>query len=231
MTRLLLIEDDAAVADYLRQGLGENGFVVDVARDGIEGRYFAQDGDYAVVVLDLMLPGLDGFGVLKAIRNQPGKASLPVMMLTARDRVEDRVQGLEAGADDYLVKPFAFTELLARIHALLRRGQQTYTPRNSNLTLANLELDLGSQKVHRDGRRIELTAKEFQLLSLFMQRKGQILSRTTLAERVWDINFNSETNVVEVAVRRLRAKIDDPFQPKLLHNVRGIGYVLEERAR
>jgi two-component system, OmpR family, copper resistance phosphate regulon response regulator CusR len=231
MTRLLLIEDDAGVADYLRQGLDENGFVVDVARDGIEGRYFAQDGDYAVVVLDLMLPGLDGFGVLKAIRSQPGRAGLPVLMLTARDRVEDRVQGLESGADDYLVKPFAFTELLARIHALLRRGQQAYTPRNNNLTLANLEVDLASQKVHRGGQRIELTAKEFQLLSLFIQRKGQILSRTTLAERVWDINFNSETNVVEVAVRRLRAKIDDPFQPKLLHNVRGIGYVLEDRTR
>jgi two-component system copper resistance phosphate regulon response regulator CusR len=152
-------------------------------------------------------------------------------MLTARDRVEDRVKGLESGADDYLVKPFAFSELLARIHALLRRGGQSYADVAKIAKLANLEIDFAAQKVYRDATRIDLTAKEFQLLSLFMTRRGQILSRTTLAERVWDINFNSDTNAVEVAVRRLRSKIDDPFAPKLLHNVRGIGYVLEDRSR
>jgi two-component system, OmpR family, copper resistance phosphate regulon response regulator CusR len=228
MNRILVVEDDKSVAEYLKQGLCENGFVVDVAKDGIEGRYFAGEGSYALVVLDLMLPGIDGFDVLKAIR---AKGGLPVLMLTARDRVEDRVKGLESGADDYLVKPFAFSELLARIHALLRRGTQTYAHAAKTAKLANLEVDFAAQKVYRDATRIDLTAKEFQLLSLFVNRRGQILSRTTLAERVWDINFNSETNVVEVAVRRLRAKIDDPFVPKLLHNVRGIGYVLEDRSR
>lgn len=232
MNRLLVIEDDRNVGDYLKQGLTESGYTVDLARDGIEGRYLAYEGTYAVVLLDLMLPGVDGFQVLKAIRNG-GAASkntnTAVLILTARDQVEDRVKGLEEGADDYLVKPFAFSELLARVGALLRRGQSNYAAPNTVLRVANLEVDFMARRATRAGERLDLTAKEFQLLSLLIQRRGQILSRTTLAERVWDMNFDSETNVVEVAVRRLRSKMDDPFTPKLLHNVRGLGYVLEER--
>jgi two-component system, OmpR family, copper resistance phosphate regulon response regulator CusR len=226
--RLLVIEDDRRVAAYLKQGLSESGFMVDVAADGIEGKYLASEGRYAVVLLDVMLPGLDGFDVLRAIRSSRLRHT-PVLMLTARDQLEDRVKGLQAGADDYLPKPFAFSELLARIGALMRRGQAAYLPPASLLRLANLEIDLLARKVTRAGQRIDLTAKEFQLLALLMERRGQILSRTVLAERIWDMNFNTETNMVEVAVRRLRAKIDDPFSPKLLHNVRGMGYVLEER--
>jgi two-component system copper resistance phosphate regulon response regulator CusR len=226
--RILVIEDEAKLADYVKRGLAESGYTVDVARDGIEGRYLATGGDYQLVVLDIMLPGVDGFGVLSALRE---KHNTPVLMLTARDRVEDRVQGLEAGADDYLVKPFAFSELLARVAALLRRGPASPDAgQNGRMTLSNLEMDLLGRKAWRDGQRLELTAKEFSLLALLARRKGQILSRTTLAEQVWDMNFDSDTNVVEVAIRRLRAKMDDPFKPKLLHNVRGMGYVLEERA-
>ena len=226
MTRLLVIEDDRGVAEYLKQGLTENGYAVDVAKNGMEGRSLATEGDYAVVLLDVMLPGIDGFEVLRAIRDKGGT---PVLMLTARDRIEDRVRGLKEGADDYLVKPFAFSELLARILALMRRGQAPYHAPATLLRISNLEVDVMARKVTRSGRRIELTAKEFQLLTLLIQQRGQILSRTTLAERVWNMNFDSGTNVVEVAVRRLRFKIDDSFSPKLLHNVRGIGYVLEDR--
>ncbi len=225
--RILVIEDEAKLADYVKRGLTESGYTVDVARDGIEGRYLATEGDYQLVVLDIMLPGVDGFGVLAALRE---KRNTPVLMLTARDRVEDRVQGLEAGADDYLVKPFAFSELLARVAALLRRGPgKNDGATNGQLSISNLEMDLLSRKASRDGQRLDLSAKEFSLLALLARRKGQILSRTTLAEQVWDMNFDSDTNVVEVAIRRLRAKMDDPFRPKLLHNVRGMGYVLEER--
>ncbi len=225
--RVLVIEDEAKIADYVRRGLSEAGYTVDVARDGIEGRYLALDGDYQLVVLDIMLPGIDGFGVLSALRQKRGT---PVLMLTARDRVEDRVQGLQAGADDYLVKPFAFSELLARVGALLRRGPTATESTNTRMAVSNLEMDLLSRKAWRAGQRLDLTAKEFSLLALLARRKGQILSRTTIAEQVWDMNFDSDTNVVEVAVRRLRSKMDDPFKPKLLHNVRGMGYVLEERA-
>jgi two-component system copper resistance phosphate regulon response regulator CusR len=226
MARLLVIEDQAKVAEYLRKGLSENGHVVDVASDGIEGRRMATSGAHALVLLDLMLPGLDGFGVLNAVR---AAGTTPVLMLTARDRIEDRVRGLEAGADDYLVKPFAFSELLARVSALLRRSGTTASPHPTRLSLADLELDLESRKATRGGKRLDLTAKEFQLLSVLLRRRGQILSRTVLAEQVWDMNFNCGTNVVEVAVRRLRSKLDDPHAPKLLHNVRGMGYVLEDR--
>ena len=224
--RLLVIEDEPKLADYLHTGLSENGYVVDVAADGIRGRLLACEGEYDLVLLDLMLPGIDGFGVLKAMRE---RGQTPVLMLTARDKIEDRVRGLQDGADDYLVKPFAFSELLARVGALLRRGAAT-SATTTQMRLADLELDLASRKAHRDGRRLDLTAKEFTLLTLLLRRRGQILSRTTLAEQVWDMNFDSDTNVVEVAVRRLRAKLDDPFDSKLLHTVRGMGYVLEERA-
>jgi len=224
--RLLVIEDEPKLADYLHKGLSENGYVVDVAADGIRGRLLACEGEYDLVLLDLMLPGIDGFGVLKAMRE---RGQTPVLMLTARDKIEDRVRGLQDGADDYLVKPFAFSELLARVGALLRRGAAT-SATTTQMRLADLELDLASRKAHRDGRRLDLTAKEFTLLTLLLRRRGQILSRTTLAEQVWDMNFDSDTNVVEVAVRRLRAKLDDPFPSKLLHTVRGMGYVLEERA-
>jgi two-component system copper resistance phosphate regulon response regulator CusR len=226
--RLLVIEDEPKLAQYLHKGLSENGHVVDVAHDGIEGRRLATGGDYDLVLLDLMLPGVDGFGVLAAIRERGRQ--LPVLMLTARDKVEDRVRGLEQGADDYLVKPFAFSELLARVGALLRRGHNGASQPITALRMGDLELDLIARKAQRAGQRLDLTAKEFKLLTLLLRRRGQILSRTTLAEQVWDMNFDSDTNVVEVAVRRLRAKLDDPFDHKLLHTVRGMGYVLEERA-
>lgn len=227
MNRLLVVEDEAKVATYLKTGLSENGYVVDVVHSGPDALQYFGALDYDMVLLDVMLPGVDGFGVLKAIR---ADGRTPVMMLTARDQVEDRVRGLEAGADDYLVKPFAFSELLARTHALLRRGNSPQVLPSAELRVADLEVDLLSRKVVRNSQRIDVTAKEFQLLTLLMRRAGQVISRTVLAEQVWGMNFSSGTNVVEVAVRRLRAKIDDPFRPKLLHNVRGMGYVLEQRS-
>ena len=226
--RLLVVEDEAKLSLYLHKGLSENGHVVDVARDGIEGRRLATGGEYDLVLLDLMLPGIDGFGVLAALRAQVRYT--PVLMLTARDKVEDRVRGLEQGADDYLVKPFAFSELLARVGALLRRGAPSGAQASTQLRLADLDVDLLARKATRARQRLDLTAKEFNLLALLLRRRGQILSRTTLAEQVWEMNFDSDTNVVEVAVRRLRAKLDDPYPDKLLHTVRGMGYVLEERA-
>jgi len=223
--RVLVVEDEQKLAEYLRKGLSEHGFVIDVARNGIDGRHLALEGEYELLILDVMLPGIDGFAVLAAVRKRHG---MPVLMLTARDRVEDRVRGLQEGADDYLVKPFAFSELLARVRALLRRsGQASLEP--NTLRLADLELDLLRRKAWRGGERLALTAKEFALLALLLQRQGEILARTTIAEQVWDMNFDSDTNVVEVAIRRLRAKLDDPFPTKLLHTVRGMGYVLEER--
>ena len=220
---LLVIEDELKLGDYLRKGLVESGFNVDLARDGTEGLGMALSGNYDAIVLDVMLPGIDGFKVLETLRKS---ASTPVLMLTARDDVADRVKGLEGGADDYLAKPFAFSELLARVRALLRRGTLQESTRYA---LADLQLDLTTRRANRTGKRLDLTAKEFALLSLLLRRQGQILSRAVLADQVWGMNFNSDTNVVEVAVRRLRAKIDDPFEEKLLHTVRGMGYVLERR--
>ena len=226
--RLLVVEDEVKLAQYLHKGLSENGHVVDLAHDGVEGRRLALGGDYDLVLLDVMLPGVDGFGILASMRQQGRKT--PVLMLTARDRVEDRVRGLEGGADDYLVKPFAFSELLARVGVLLRRGAgPAVATQATQLSLGSLEVDLIARRATRDGQRLDLTAKEFNLLALLLRRRGQILSRTTLAEQVWDMNFDSDTNVVEVAVRRLRSKLDDPFEARLLHTVRGMGYVLEER--
>jgi two-component system, OmpR family, copper resistance phosphate regulon response regulator CusR len=232
--RLLVVEDENKLAQYLHKGLSESGHVVDVAHDGIEGRRLATGGEYDLVLLDVMLPGVDGFAVLSALRAQGRESGryTPVLMLTARDRVQDRVLGLEQGADDYLVKPFAFSELLARVTALMRRAAPLLGPgarASTQLSMADLDVDLVARKATRAQQRLLLTPKEFNLLTLLLRRRGQILSRTTLAEQVWDMNFDSDTNVVEVAVRRLRAKLDDPFEAKLLHTVRGMGYVLEER--
>lgn len=224
--RLLVVEDELKLAEYLRQGLSENGYVVDIAHNGIDAMHLALSADYDLILLDVMLPDIDGFGILAAIRKTK---PVPVLMLTARDQVEDRVRGLHGGADDYVVKPFAFSELLARVLALLRRGAGHVSEEATILALADLQLDLVKRRAMRAGERLNLTAKEFSLLTLMLRRQGQILSRTTLAEQVWDMNFDSDTNVVEVAVRRLRAKLDDPFPSKLLHTVRSMGYVLEAR--
>jgi two-component system copper resistance phosphate regulon response regulator CusR len=220
--KILIVEDEQKTGDYLKQGLSEAGFVADLARDGVDGLHLALTDDYDLVVLDVMLPRLDGWQVLREIRHK-GK-HLPVLFLTARDQVEDRVKGLEFGADDYLVKPFAFSELLARVRALLRRGR---TNEPELFQVADLELDLLRRRVTRAGKRIDLTAKEFALLELLLRRQGEVLPRSLIASQVWDMNFDSDTNVIEVAVRRLRAKIDDGFEVKLIRTVRGMGYVLE----
>ncbi len=222
--RLLLVEDEIKLGDYLRQGLTESGFVVDLARDGQEGLHLARTGDYDLLVLDLMLAKLDGIQVLRELRQSK---QTPVLFLTARDGLDDRVRALDLGADDYLVKPFAFVELVARIRALLRRGPARPP---EILTAADLSIDIAHRRVTRAGERIDLTAREFALLSLLASHSGVVLSKAQIASQVWDMNFDSDTNVVEVAIRRLRAKIDDPFERKLIHTVRGMGYVLEDRA-
>lgn len=224
--RILIVDDEIKLATYLRQGLSENGYVVDVAHDGIDGLHLALQGEYDLIILDIMLPGVDGLSVLQAVRQAK---PVPVMLLSARDKVEDRVLGLQSGADDYLAKPFTFSELLARVQALLRRGSALSQVQPTVLRLADLELDLLRHKAHRGSHRLDLTAKEFNLLALLLRRSGEVLSRTVLAEQVWDMNFDSDTNVVDVAIRRLRAKLDDPLKIKLLHTVRGMGYVLEFR--
>lgn len=221
---ILLIEDDPKIGAYLRQGLSEAGFAVDWLREGAGAVQRALSEPWDLLVLDVMLPGLDGWEVLRRVRAAGLQA--PVLFLTARDRVEDRVRGLELGADDYLVKPFAFAELLARVRTLLRRGQASALP--TRLQVADLEMDLLRRRVSRAGQRIDLTAREFALLELLLRRTGEVLPKTLIASQVWDINFDSDTNVIEVAIRRLRAKIDDPYPLKLIHTVRGMGYRLEE---
>ena len=219
--RILVVEDEVKAADYLRKGLSESGYVVEVAHNGIDGQFLAQESEFDLVILDVMLPGLDGWQLLQIIRR---KSQVPVLFLTARDAVEDRVKGLELGADDYLVKPFSYAELLARVRTLLRRGP----PREvEQFQVADLQLDVLRRRVLRGAERITLTNKEFALLQLLMERSGEVLSRTQIASQVWQMNFDSDTNVVDVAIRRLRAKVDDPFSPKLIHTVRGMGYTLE----
>lgn len=225
--RLLLIEDEAKLASYLRQGLSEEGFVVETASNGVDGLHMATQGHYDLIVLDGMLPGIDGLGVLAALRHS---RDTPVLMLTARGAVEDRVKGLQSGADDYLTKPFAFSELVARLHVLMRRGKTGGASEPTVLRLHDLELDLLKRRATRAGKRLDLSAKEFNLLALFLRRPGAVLSRTEIAEQVWDMNFDSNTNVVEVAIRRLRSKLDEPFEVNLLHTVRGMGYLMELRA-
>ena len=222
--KILVVEDETKTGDYLKKGLVEAGYVVDLARDGIDGLHLGQTGDYDLLILDVMLPKLDGWQVLAGMRR--AGFEMPVLFLTARNQVEDRVKGLELGADDYLVKPFAFAELLARVRTLLRRGSRGQEP--EQLRVADLVLDLPRRRVTRAGRRIDLTAKEFALLELLLRRRGEVLPRSLIASQVWDMNFDSDTNVIEVAVRRLRAKMDDAFEPKLIRTVRGMGYVLED---
>ncbi|CAM3826041.1 heavy metal response regulator transcription factor [Bordetella sputigena] len=221
--KILIVEDELKTADYLHKGLTEQGCAVDLAHNGVDGQHLAVEHAYDVIVLDAMLPGLDGFQVLRELRRF---RQTPVIMLTARDSVEDRIRGLQDGADDYLVKPFSFLELLARLQALTRRGR---TQEPMHLRIGDLQIDLASRKAQRAGVRIDLTAKEFALLAVLARRKGEILSKTAIAELVWDMNFDSNVNVVEVAIKRLRAKIDSPFGTRLLHTIRGMGYVLEQR--
>jgi len=221
--KILVVEDEAKTGTYLKQGLTEAGFVVDLAINGFDGLHLATSESYDLAILDVMLPGIDGWQILQGIRRMG--YDMPVLFLTARDQVEDRVKGLELGADDYLVKPFAFAELLARVRTLLRRGNMS--KETDVLRAADLELDLLRRRATRGGQRIDLTAKEFALLELLLRRKGEVLPRSLIASQVWDMNFDSDTNVVEVAVRRLRAKIDDDFAVKLVRTVRGMGYVLD----
>lgn len=221
--KLLIVEDETKIGDYLRQGLTEAGFVVDLARNGLDGHHLAMTGTYDLIILDVMLPDVDGWRIVKTLRDAGRK--IPILFLTARDSVDDRVKGLELGADDYLVKPFAFAELLARVRTLLRRGSSTTT--ETTLKIADLELDLMRRRVTRSDKRIQLTAKEFSLLELLLRRRGEVLPRSLIASQVWDMNFDSDTNVIDVAIRRLRAKIDDGFDPKLIHTIRGMGYMLD----
>jgi two-component system copper resistance phosphate regulon response regulator CusR len=222
--KILIVEDERKTAAYLCKGLTENGFIVDTTCSGEEGLQLARNGEYDLIVLDIMLPERDGWSLLSEIR-RAGRQT-PVLFLTARDSVNDRVRGLELGADDYLVKPFAFSELLARMRSVLRRGPA----RQPELVrVADLEIDLVRHKAWRAGKRLDLTPKEFSLLSLLARRPGEVMSRTLIAEQVWDIHFDCNTNVVDVHVRRLRSKVDEPFEAKLIHTVRGAGYVLEER--
>jgi two-component system copper resistance phosphate regulon response regulator CusR len=229
VTKILLVEDQHTAAEYLSKGLKEEGMVVDVACNGPDGLHSLLTGSYDLAILDVMLPGLDGWAILETVR-RAGKRT-PVLFLTARDDIDDRVRGLELGADDYLVKPFAYSELLARIRVILRRHDTTlFESEPTSFELADLKLDLLKHRATRGPDRLDLTPKEFALLSLLIRRAGEVLSRTVLADQVWDMNFDSDTNVVEVAVRRLRTKVDDPYSVKLLHTVRGAGYVLELRA-
>ncbi|EMH4108511.1 heavy metal response regulator transcription factor [Serratia sp. TSA_130.2] len=222
--RILVVEDDIGTGDYLKKGLGEAGYSVDLARTGTDGLFRALEQDYDAIVLDVMLPGLDGWQIIEVLRK---KSDVPILFLTARDGVQDRIHGLELGADDYLIKPFSFTELVLRLRTLLRRGPAREA---DHYAIADLQLDVLRRRAVRQDQVIPLTNKEFMLLHLLVRREGEVLSRTQIASQVWDMNFDSDTNVVDVAIKRLRAKIDRPFDVKLIHSVRGIGYVCEPRS-
>lgn len=221
--KLLLIEDEIKTIDYLARGLGEQGYAVDMANNGIDGLQKATTGGYDAIILDVMLPGMDGISLLKTLRQ---KDDTPVLMLTARDAVNSRIEGFSAGADDYLVKPFSFLELLARLQVINRRGRQQEP---SQLHVGDLSIDLIARRAMRGTRKLDLTSKEFSLLVVLARRKSQIVSRAVITELVWDICFDTNTNVVEATVKRLRAKLEMPGERKLLHTIRGMGYMLEER--
>jgi len=225
--RILVVEDEVKTAAYLRKGLTESGFVVDLVERGSDALEFATTGRYELILLDVMLPDRDGWAVAAELRRR--RDNTPVFFLTARDAVHDRVRGLELGADDYLVKPFAFAELLARIRNVLRRGGSAARPADT-CRVADLEIDFVRHKVTRGGETLDLTPKEFLLLSLLLRRTGEVQSRTVIAEQVWDMSFDGGTNTVDVAVRRLRRKVDDPYPNKLIHTIHGVGYVLEDRS-
>lgn len=221
--KLLVAEDEPKTGIYLQQGLAEASFNVDLVMTGTDALQYALSESYDLLILDVMMPGLNGWEVLRMVR-AAGK-DVPVLFLTARDGVEDRVKGLELGADDYLVKPFAFSELLARVRTLLRRGGSS--PAQASMKISDLEVDLLKRRAIRAGKRIDLTAKEFSLLELLMRRRGEVLPKSLIASQVWDMNFDSDTNVIEVAIRRLRVKIDDEFDLKLIQTIRGMGYMLD----
>ncbi|MDQ7011033.1 MAG: heavy metal response regulator transcription factor [Mariprofundaceae bacterium] len=223
--KILVVEDEERVAQFIQKGLKEEGHAVDVSYDGEDGGFLAEVNDYDLIILDLMLPKKNGLAVCREIRER-GVAT-PVLMLTARDSVEDKVRGLDAGADDYLAKPFAFEELLARVRALLRRRSETKTP---TLKMADLELDPISRRVTRSGQAIRLTTKEYALLEYLLRNPKKVLSRTLIGEHVWDMNFDPESNVIDVYVSHLRAKVDKGFEPPLIHTLRGQGYILTDDA-
>lgn len=221
--RILVVEDEVKTGDYLAQGLSEAGFAVELARNGLDGHHLAMTEPFDLIILDVMLPDVDGWRILQSLRG--AQQQTPVLFLTARDDIDDRVKGLELGADDYLTKPFAFAELLARVRTLLRRG--AVPSQADKITIADLVLDLLRRRATRAGRKISLSQKEFSLLELLARRQGEVLTRSIIASHVWDMNFDSDTNVIDVAIRRLRGKIDDEFTPKLIHTVRGMGYTLD----
>ncbi|SEB96900.1 two-component system, OmpR family, copper resistance phosphate regulon response regulator CusR [Pseudomonas saponiphila] len=222
--RILVVEDEPKTADYLHQGLSESGYVVDRANNGVDGLHLIQQQPYELVILDINLPGKDGWQVLQGMR---GQSQARVMMLTARGRLEDKVKGLDMGADDYLVKPFQFPELLARVRTLIRRAEPAAP--SQVLQVADLQLDPRRHRAYRGDRRIDLTTKEFTLLHVLMRHSGEVLTRTQIISLVWDMNFDCDTNVVEVSISRLRAKIDEAHEVRLIHTLRGVGYVLEVR--
>jgi len=222
--KILIIEDENKVAEFLRKGFAAEAYSVEIASDGISGSRLARSGMFDAIVLDIMLPGKDGIAVLKDIR--AGKVEAPVLILSSKSDVEDRVEGLNLGADDYLPKPFAFSEVLARIRSLLRR--KTADLSDSVLKVADLKMDLLSRRVERAGTTLSLTNREFEVLEYLMRNRGRVVSRVILTERVWDMDFDSGTNVVDVVINRLRRKLDDGFEPKLLHSVRGVGYALRD---
>ncbi|MGB0503793.1 MAG: heavy metal response regulator transcription factor [Thalassolituus sp.] len=221
--RLLIVEDEQKTGDYLKQGLSEAGFLVSLARTGLDGHHLAMTEEFDLLILDVMLPDVDGWRILQSLRESGQKT--PVLFLSARDNVDDRVKGLELGADDYLVKPFAFAEVLARVRTLLRRGQAPAIV--DQLQIGDLILDIPRRRVTRQGKKVNLSHKEFCLLELLVRRQGEVLTRTLIASQVWDMNFDSDTNVIDVAIRRLRKKVDEGFDVKLIHTIRGMGYTLD----